>query len=132
MMTERTSREKQNQKMTWLLFGALAAWAVFLSVGGYLGVDDDLIQRETLARNKETKQVSSSTVKPEELMELKYDWRKPLIVIGFTSIFLGFWALMLRSRSNRLACFAEKNLLELEQKTKANSLTKGSAGEEAL
>ena len=90
----------------WLMLG-LAGWALFVALGTYLGphfwdapkTDED---GQPVAQKSLTRQ---------------FDYRKPLIVIGAASLFLGGWGWLLRARQLRLAreAAAEQGLREVSK-----------------
>ena len=76
----------------WIMLG-LVAWALFVAVGTYLGPN--------FWKSTQYDQQGNPLPRPQATQT--FDYRKPLIVIGTAAIFVGGWALLLRSRQRKLA-----------------------------
>ena len=72
------------------VMGALVVWGALFAVGSYLGPEF------WGTPNAASDQAPPALVQP-------FDYRKPVIVITCMLLFLGVWALALRSRERRLA-----------------------------
>ncbi len=72
------------------VMGALIIWSALVAIGSYLGPEF------WSAADTSTAEAPPALVQP-------FDYRKPVIVISCMLIFLGAWALALRSRERRLA-----------------------------
>lgn len=72
------------------VMGALVVWGALVAVGSYLGPEF------WGSSNAASGQAPPALVQP-------FDYRKPVIVITCMLLFLGVWALALRSRERRLS-----------------------------
>lgn len=72
------------------VMGALVVWGALVAVGSYLGPEF------WGSSNAAADQAPPALVQP-------FDYRKPVIVITCMLLFLGVWALALRSRERRLS-----------------------------
>ena len=72
------------------VMGALVVWGTLVAIGSYLGPEF------WGAPDAASAEAPSALVQP-------FDYRKPVIVISCMLLFLGVWALALRSRERRLS-----------------------------
>jgi len=104
---------------------ALVAWGAMLAVGAFLGPEFWAPKSvPSVSANNE----GETPVKP---LARPFDVRKPLIVVACMGLFLGGWALALRSRHKRLqraeAERVEQAAAEAKAAAQAQALTERSA-----
>ncbi|PQO43044.1 hypothetical protein [Blastopirellula marina] len=73
----RPSPAPGSRKLLAIIIAAFFAWGIFLAVGVYLNVSGEADER--------------------------FDFRRPLLVLGCTMAFLSFWLLLLWSKSRKAA-----------------------------
>ncbi|HTN74309.1 MAG TPA: hypothetical protein VL096_03650 [Pirellulaceae bacterium] len=87
------------QFFLWIMLGLLA-WAVWVAVGTYLGPEFWATPTAT-STSEEAPATAVAANKPKSLTR-SFDYRKPLIVLGFVGLFAGGWGLLLWNRQQRL------------------------------
>ena len=101
------------------IFGALLVWSSYLAIGSYLSIapnktnedlTNDAIIKDLMANDPAAPETIANKGKSPNVTKFqpRFDWRKPVLVLGTMLAFLGFWALALRNRSLRLARESEQ------------------------